>query len=315
VVKEEPRPINSAPRIIIGSKPIDGGYLIVEDAERSAFLERQPEAGRWLRPFIGAVEYINGGRRWIFALQNCPPDTLKSMPAVMERVQAVREYREGKRPARKVDPLAEPKRQGISAASLASTPTAFHVTVIPTTSFLAIPEVSSERRDFVPIGWLKPPTIPSNLVRILPDASPWHFAILTSSMHMAWLRHIGGRLESRYRYSIGLVYNTFPWPNATSAHQDKVQELARAVLEVRARYPTSSLADLYDPDTMPGDLRKAHAALDAAVDRLYRPTSFTSDRDRVEHLFGRYEALVNPLEREGVRQNKRISRQTAKAAE
>ncbi|MFD2580057.1 type IIL restriction-modification enzyme MmeI [Novosphingobium colocasiae] len=134
------------------------------------------------------------------------------------------------------------------------------------------------------------------------------FAILTSRAHMAWLAHIGGRLESRFRYSIGLVYNTFPWPDATPAQRAKVEVLAQAVLDARAAHPTSSLADLYDPDTMPANLRKAHAALDAAVDRLYRPAPFASDRERVEHLFGRYEAMVNPLERLGAAKNRRVSR-------
>lgn len=129
---------------------------------------------------------------------------------------------------------------------------------------------------------------------------------------MAWVSHIGGRLKSDPRYSIGLVYNTFPWPDATPAQRSKIEILAQAVLDARAAHPTASLADLYDPDTMPGNLRKAHAALDAAVDRLYRAAPFASDRDRVEHLFGRYEALVNPLEREAAKQNKRVARKAAK---
>jgi hypothetical protein len=132
---------------------------------------------------------------------------------------------------------------------------------------------------------------------------------------MAWLAHIGGRLKSDYRYSIGLVYNTFPWPDATPAQRDKIEALAQEVLDARAAHPTSSLADLYDPDTMPANLRKAHAALDAAVDRLYRAAPFDSDRDRVEHLFGRYEALVNPLERLGVAKNKRVARKVGMTSE
>ena len=150
--------------------------------------------------------------------------------------------------------------------------------------------------------------IPSNLVRILPDATLDELAILTSRAHMAWLAHIGGRLKSDFRYSIGLVYNTFPWSGASAAQRVKVEALAQEVLDARAAHPTSSLADLYDPDTMPANLRKAHAALDAAVDRLYRPAPFASDRERVEHLFGRYEAMVNPLERLGAAKNKRVSR-------
>lgn len=142
--------------------------------------------------------------------------------------------------------------------------------------------------------------------------------MLTSRQHMAWLAHVGGRLESRYSYTHGLVYNTFPWPDATPAQREKVEALAQAVLDARAAHPTASLADLYDPDTMPPDLCRAHAALDLAVDRLYRPRSegspFASDRDRVEHLFGRYEALVNPLATSGVKANKRVARKKARVA-
>jgi hypothetical protein len=146
---------------------------------------------------------------------------------------------------------------------------------------------------------------------VLLNAKLFDFAILTSRAHMAWLGHMGGRLKSDYRYSIGLVYNTFPWPDASPAQRAKVDAVAQAVLDARAAHPTSSLADLYDPDTMPADLRKAHAALDTAIDRLYRPAPFASDRDRVEHLFGRYEALVNPLERLGAAKNRRVARKAA----
>jgi len=160
---------------------------------------------------------------------------------------------------------------------------------------LVIPEVSSERREYVPIGWLEPPIIPSNLVRVILDADLWHFGILTSRMHMAWLRLIGGRLESRYRYSIGIVYNPFPWPDATEAQRAKIRSLADAVLQARAKFPGASLADLYDSDLMKHELRRAHHALDVAVDKLYRPGPFSGDRDRVEHLFTRYEKLIAPL--------------------
>ncbi len=141
--------------------------------------------------------------------------------------------------------------------------------------FLIVPEVSSENRDYAPIGYASPPTIPSNLVRVLPDADLYHFAILTSRMHMAWLRHVGGRLKSDYRYSIGIVYNTFPWPEADDKAKDKIRALAQAVLDARAAHPGATLADLYDADLMPPDLRRAHRELDAAVDKLYRREAFS----------------------------------------
>ncbi|WP_370175525.1 type IIL restriction-modification enzyme MmeI [Sphingobium abikonense] len=178
-------------------------------------------------------------------------------------------------------------------------------------------KVSSERREYVPVGWMTPPAIPSNKLLVIAEAKLWHFGLVESRMHMSWLSHVGGRLESRFQYSPGLVYNTFPWPDANDAQRAEVERLAQGVLDARAAWPTSSLADLYDPDTMPANLRKAHAALDLAVDRLYRPRAkgapFASDRERVEHLFGLYEALVNPMAQEAAKQNKRVSRKAARA--
>ena len=281
VVREQSAPINGMRRLIIGSKPIDGGNYIFDPAERDAFLDAEPEAAPWLRPFIGAREYLQGGERWILALHDTPPEVLARLPHVRERVVAVRAYREASKSA--------PTRK------LAATPTLYHVNVIPTAPFLVIPEVSSERREYAPIGWLEPPTIPSNLVRLLENATLAEFALLTSAMHMAWLRHIGGRLKSDYRYSIGLVYNTFPLP-PTGSDLSRLEPLAQAVLDARAAHREATLADLYDPDLMPPNLRRAHRALDRAVDRLYRRSGFASERERVEHLFMLYEKMQTPLE-------------------
>ena len=281
VVREESAPVNGMGRLIIGSKPIDGGNYIFDAAERAAFVDAEPEASRWLQPFIGAREYLQGGERWILALHDAPPEVLARLPRVRERIAAVRASREASK--------------SVPTQKLAATPTLYHVNVIPTAPFLVIPEVSSERREYAPIGWLEPPVIPSNLVRILENASLADFALLTSAMHMAWLRHIGGRLKSDYRYSIGLVYNTFPMP-PESADLPKLEPLGQAVLDARQAHPGATLADLYDPDLMPPNLRRAHQALDRAVDRLYRRTGFASERERVEHLFMLYEKMRAPLE-------------------
>lgn len=294
VVKEESKPINGARKLISGSQPIDGGFLIFDAAERREFLELEPNATQWMRRFVGAEDFINGGERWILALQDAPPAELRQMPRTRERLAAVRDFRS--------------KSQRKSTLAIADQPARFNVEVLPASPFLVIPEVSSERRDYIPLGWLEPPSIPSNKLRLLADATLWEFGVLTSRAHIAWTAHIGGRLKSDFQYGIGLNYNTFPWPDATPAQRDKIEALAQAVLDARAAHPTSSLADLYDPDTMPANLRKAHAALDAAVDRLYRSAPFASDRDRVEHLFGRYEALINPLERLGAAKNKRVAK-------
>ncbi|MCA6238100.1 MAG: class I SAM-dependent DNA methyltransferase, partial [Phenylobacterium sp.] len=192
VVREESRPLGDAPRVVIGSKPIDGGHYIFERAEADAFLLNEPQAKPFIRPFVGAEEYINGGDRWILYLRNAAPEQIRGMPNVAARISAVRQKR-----------LDSPSA---GTRALADFPTRFHVTVVPDRPFLCIPKVSSERRSYVPIGWLHPPTIPSDLVFVLEDVRLWRLALLTSSMHMAWLRNIGGRLESRYRYSVGLVY-------------------------------------------------------------------------------------------------------------
>lgn len=281
VVKERSRPLSDAPVLMSGTQPIDDGNFIFTNEERSDFIRDEPLAARYLRPFVGSIEYINGEQRWILSLQSAPPNELRRMPAIIERMRRVRAFRQ------------ESKRK--STLAIANTPERYNVTVVPEAPFLVIPEVSSERREYVPIGWLEPPVIPSNLVRVLLEADLWHFGVLTSAMHMAWLRQIGGRLKSDYRYSIGIVYNTFPWPEADEAQRARVRTLASAVLDARREFPNSTLADLYDPDVMPHPLRQAHQRLDAAVDRLYRSQAFAGDRDRVEHLFGLYERLVAPL--------------------
>ena len=281
VVGTESQPINGLAKLVIGSKPIDGGHYILEADERDALLAECPEAAPYVRPFIGAREYLNGGERWILWLGQAPPDLLRQAPALRERVRAVRAFRQQSNSA--------PTRK------LAETPTLYHVNVIPDAPFLVIPEVSSERREYVPIGWLEPPVVPSNLVRVLVNATKPTFALLTSAMHMAWMRHFGGRLGSSYRYSIGVVYNTFPLPTVPEKDLQRLAPYADAVLAARTNHPNATLADLYDPDAMPPDLRRAHSALDRAVDSLYRRARFASERERVEHLFALYEQLQAPL--------------------
>ena len=281
VVKESAQALNGLPKLIIGSKPIDGGHYIFNADERSTFLREEPSAQPYLRPFVGSREFLQGGERWILHLADVPPQVLKTLPKIRERIAAVRALR-----------LASKSKP---TQSLAATPTLYHVNVIPTAPFLVVPRVSSERREYVPIAWMEPPTIPSDAVEVVENASRPLFALLTSAMHVSWLRYIGGRLKSDYRYSIGLVYNTFPLPPVPTERLQRLALHADAVLAARANHPNATLANLYDPILMPADLRKAHQALDRAVDRLYRRSGFTSDRDRVEHLFGLYEKMLVPL--------------------
>ena len=284
MVSEESQPINGLQKLIIGSKPIDGGHYIFTTGEREQFLKEEPGAEPLLCPFIGAQEFIQGGKRWILALQNTPPSLLVKLPNVKQRIVSVRNYRKVSR--------SKPTQK------LAETPTLYHINVLPTDSFLFIPRVSSERRYYVPIGWLSPPVIPSDAALVLLNATLVDFALLTSAMHMAWLRHVGGRLKSDYRYSIGLVYNTFPTPPSFisgNKNLSKLEPLAQAVLEARSAHPEATLSDLYDPDSMPPNLRRAHKTLDLAVDRLYRRKGFTSECERIEHLFTLYEKMRVPL--------------------
>ena len=295
-VRQEGRPINGMARLISGTQPIDNGHYIFTPEQRAAFLETDPGAEPFLRPYVGALEYLQSGKRWILALQEASPNTLRELPLIRERMAAVRRFR------------LQSKRK--STLAIANFPTKYNVEVIPSSPFLVVPEVSSERREYVPIGWLEPPTIPSNLVRILQNATLADFALLTSAVHMSWLRHIGGRLKSDYRYSIGLVYNPFPVP-PEDADFSKLEPLAQAVLDARAAHPDATLADLYDPDLMPPNLRRAHQALDRAVDRLYRKGGFASERERVEHLFMLYEKMRAPLEASAKSRPKRRARRQA----
>jgi len=281
VVREARVPIDSLPVMRMGSKLVEGGHYIFDAEEKEQFLADAPGAAKFLVPLIGSQEFIQGNKRWILALQKASVVELKAMPAVTKRIQAVREYRA--------------KSKKAATRRLAGSPVEFEVTTIPAAPFLVVPKVSSERREYVPIGWMEPPVIPSDLVQIIENASLPLFGLLTSAMHMSWLRHIGGRLKSDYRYSIGLVYNTFPMPPVSQAELEKLAPLAQAVLDARAAHPGATLADLYDPDLMPANLRRAHAILDSKVDRLYAPKGFTSDFERVAHLFGLYEKITAPL--------------------
>ena len=284
VVREKSEPINGMGRLITGTQPLEDGHLTFSADAKATFLEREPDAAPYFRPFPGAREFIRGLERWILHTAGIPPQVLRDLRETRDRLQRVRDFR------------ARSKRQ--TTLRLADYPTAYGVTTVPDTPFLIVPQVSSERREYVPIGWLEPPIIPSEKLRLLPDATVADFALLTSAMHMAWMRAVTGRMKSDYMYSVGVVYNTFPLPpgfKGDDADLSGLERAAQAVLDARASHPDATLADLYDPDLMPASLRRAHHALDRAVDRLYRRKRFTSERDRVEYLFALYERMQAPL--------------------
>jgi hypothetical protein len=289
VLERRSKPICTVPKIGIGNMPIDGGHYLFTDEQKAEFLRREPQAEKWFRRWLGADEFINGYQRWCLWLGDCPPDVLRRMPEAMKRVEAVRQFRLASKSA--------PTRK------LAHTPTRFHVENMPTSTYLLIPKISSEHRDYIPIGFMHPDTFSSDLVFIVPDATLYHFGILTSAMHMAWVRAVCGRLQSDYRYSAGVVYNNFPWPECSpspqtspykgeGAKREAIEAAAQAVLDARAQFPDATLADLYDPLTMPPALLHAHQKLDEAVDLAYGKTGFRSDAERVAFLFTRYQDLA-----------------------
>ncbi len=299
VVLNRQTPLCAIPEIRIGNKPIDGGYYLFTAAEKQAFLDEEPNAEPFFRRWLGSEEMINGIERWCLWLGDAAPGVLRNLPRSLERVELVARFRRGEVPAKGREHSERNTKRNKATQKLALTPRRFHVESIPTDSFLAIPKVSSERRAYIPIGFVGAETLASDLLFVLQHATPWHFGILTSSMHMAWVRTVAGRLKSDFRYSAGLVYNNFPWPSPTPAQKLRVEEKAQAVLKAREPHlpprGLSTLADLYDPLTMPAELAKAHADLDRAVERCYRPEPFPSDRERVELLFRLYEQLTAPL--------------------
>jgi hypothetical protein len=275
-------PICEVPPIVNGNKPADGGHLIIESSDKAVFINENPNVAPYVRRLLSADQYINGADRWVLWLLDAPPELIRNNNGLRERIENVRKFR-----------LASPKE---STKKMANKPTLFDQIRQPTESYILIPRHSSENRRYVPFGYFGPEVIISDSCTAVPGASLYHLGSLSSSVHMAWMRQVCGRLESRYRYSNKIVYNNFPWPmDATEAQRAKVEEAAQAVLSAREQFPASTLADLYDPVTMPPALAKAHEQLDRAVDRCYRKDPFLHDRQRVEHLFALYEQLTAPL--------------------
>lgn len=263
-VESRSKPICNVPEIGIGNKPIDGGFYLFEKEEMEDFIKKEPSSKKYFRPWYGSREFINQKPRYCLWLGECTPAELKAMPHCMERVKAVREYR-----------LASPSA---GTVKLADKPTRFHVENMPKGHYVVIPEVSSEKRRYIPIGYLDDSKLCSNKLRLVPSATLFIFGVLESNVHMAWMRCVCGRLKSDYDYSIKIVYNNFPWPAPTEQQKAKIEQTAQAILDARALYPDSSLADLYDDLTMPPELRKAHQANDRAVMDAYGFTKGTAAR-------------------------------------
>ncbi|MFD1429576.1 MULTISPECIES: class I SAM-dependent DNA methyltransferase [Lacticaseibacillus] len=278
-VKNRSKPLCSVPPISIGNLPIDGGNYLFEKDEMESFIKAEPESKRFFKPWYGSREFINRKPRYCLWVGDATPSELRKMPHVLERIERVQEFR-----------LASTRA---ATRKLADKPTRFHFENMPTTNFLVIPKVSSEKRRYIPIGYMTPDNLASDLVFVVPDANLYEFGVLTSNVHMAWMRTVAGRLKSDYRYSAKVVYNNFPWPHVTADQQAKIAETAQQILDARALYPDSSYADLYDERTMPSELRKAHQNNDRAVMRAYgMDVATTTEGDSVAKLFTLYAHLA-----------------------
>lgn len=273
------KPINDVPEIKFGNMPNDGGNFLFEDDEKEAFLAEEPQAEEFFRPLISNREYLYGVKKWCLWLKDASPARLHKCPKVIERIKKVKAKR------------LESKRE--TTKKLAEYPTLFGEIRQPESNFILIPLHSSEFRKYIPMGFFQPNYIVHNSCSCIPDASLYHFGILTSAMHMAWVSYVCGRIKGDYRYSNTIVYNNFPWAEEVTVRQKaKIEELAQRVLDIRNKYIDSAPADLYNQTTMPVDLRKAHIELDKAVDKLYRSKSFKSDGERVSLLFTLYNQKV-----------------------
>ena len=274
VVQKSSKPLNGLPEIKQGNQPIDDQAYIFKDVEKNEFLKKEPNAKKFFRRFIGAEELIKGKQRWILKLYDAEPSELRQLKHVQERIKMVKEFRS--------------KSKSAQTRKMSKTPTQFNKIVSIKSKFVAIPRHSSNIREYIPIDYFSPEIIPSDATCIIDNANVEIFGLITSKIHMIWLKEIGGKLETRYRYSGDLIYNTFPVPKEYSS----LKPLAQNILDIRKKYPKSSLADLYDPKNMKPDLRKAHQKLDKAVERLYRKKPFESDQERLEFLLSRYAEMV-----------------------
>ena len=282
VILKRRQPICNVSNISFGSMPNDGGFFLFTNEEKNDFLKLEPNAEPFIKPLISAHEFLNGKTRWCLWLKDIQPNELRSLKEVQKRVEEVKHLRFSSSRA--------------ATKKLADYPTLFGEIRQPDSDYILIPRHSSENRKYIPMGFFSPDHIASDSCLAINEASLYEFGVLHSEMHMAWIKYTCGRLESRFRYSNEMVYNNYPWPqNPSDKNKQNVEAKAQAVLEVRAEFPDSSLADLYHPLTMPPKLVKAHQALDKAVDVCYRPHPFTNENARIEYLFDLYNQYTAPL--------------------
>lgn len=294
IISDRSTPICPVSKMYKGNSPVDGGNFLFTDEEKKEFLKEEPNAKKFIKPFLSSDEYLNGENRWCLWLVNAEPDELKKLPNVMKRINAVKEMR-----------LSSTKP---ATVKWASRPTLFMETRQPNSDFVLIPRHSSESRKYVPFGFFSKDYIVADSCMCIPNASLYEFGIITSIMHMAWMRQVCGRIKSDYRYSNTIVYNNYPFPENVSEKSKKtVEEKAKNILKARENHPNATLSDLYDPITIPEDLRKAHVELDSAVDKCYSNQSFKTELERLKFLFDLYKKITEPLliEEQGKRRKKK----------
>ena len=277
-INSRSKPLCNVPEIGMGNQPIDDSNYLFKPEEKEEFIRKEPKSAQYFRPWYGSDEFINNRPRFCLWLGGCSPAELRSMPECLKRVENVRNFG-----------LASKRK---STLKLADTPTRFQTENMPSGSYIIIPETSSERRRYVPMGFMTPDVLCSNAVRLIPNATLYHFGVLTSNVHMAWMRAVCGRLKSDYRYSKDIVYNNFPWAEVNETQLAKIAETAQGILDARALYPDCSLADLYDEVTMPIELRRAHQANDRAVMQAYGFPIGMSESECVARLLEMYQAIV-----------------------
>jgi len=282
LINNRSTPLGDVPPMQYGSKPVDDGNLLLSEKDKEELLSVEPDVKNYIRPLISAKEFLSGKKRWCLWLENISPAELKQMPSVLARVQNVKQFR-----------LKSTKKSTQEAAQFS---TIFAEMRQPGSNYIVVPCHSSENRKYIPFGFFGKDAIVSNSCSCVPKATLYHFGVLTSRMHMVWIKNICGRIKSDFRYSNKIVYNNYPWAkNISEKNKAAVETAAQRVLDARLKYPDSSLADLYDPLAMPPDLVKAHNALDRAVDKCYRGKAFTSEIERLEYLFMLYNQYTEPL--------------------
>jgi len=279
LITKRNKPIYNVSQMVRGNMPADGGYLILDDEEKNQIIQKNPVSKKYIKPLLGAVEFLHNKKRWCLWLVNAEPSDYKRMPLVMERVNKVRENR------------LKSKRE--ATRKLSKAPTLFSEIRQKEGENIIIPEVSSERRTYIPMGFIDENTIATNKLLLIPNATKYEFAVLQSYMHMLWTKTVSGRLKSDIQYSSSIVYNNFPWPTPSHNLINKIVELADDILNIRKKYVESNLADLYNPLTMPPDLLKVHQKLDGLVEKSYRGKKFNNDTERLSYLFDLYEMEIN----------------------